>query len=141
MTWTYLGVPGTTSAEARRDAVRYLIKDTVSTRQLVQNEELDFMLSENGNNVWRAAADACRGISAREAQSKSVGDLSLSGLGENYVALAKQYDMRANSMVTPFAGGISVSDKDDRVSDTDRVVPAFSRGLHANPEVDLEAST
>ena len=141
MSFTYLGVPGTTSAQARLDAVRYLIKDTVSTRGLTQDEELNFLLAENGNNVWRAAADACEQLNAREAQSKSVGDLSISGMGENYMALAQQYRIRANSMVSPFAGGISISDKQTRVADLDRVVPAFSRSLHMTPEISTTGST
>ena len=140
MTWTYLGVPGTTSADSRRDAVRYLIKDTVSTRQLVQDEELDFLLSQNGNNVWRSAADACEQLSAREAKSKSVGDLSLSGMGESYCELAARYRMRANSLVSPFAGGITISDKDIRAQDTDRVQPAFSRSLHGTPGLDTNTT-
>lgn len=140
MTWQYLGVPGTTSAVARRDAVRLLVKDTVSTRPLIQDEELDFFLAENGNQVWGAAADACDALAAREAKSKSVGDLSLSGMGESYNDLARRYRMRVASQAIPFAGGISVSDKDSREGDTDRTAPAFTRGLHANPAVD-EAST
>jgi len=129
VSWTYLGAPGTSSAEARRDAVRYFIKDTVSTKQLVLDEEIAFVLAENGNNVYRAAADACRGLAAREAKSKSVGDLSISGMGESYVALAAILDRRADMQATPFAGGVSLSDKDTRVADTDRVQPAFRRSF------------
>lgn len=135
MTWSYLGVPGTTSAPARRDAVRLLVKDTVSTRQLIQDEELDFFLAQNSNGIWGAAADACDALAAREAKAKSVGDLSLSGMGDSYKELGRTYRMRLGSTLVPFAGGISVADKDARNQDTDRVAPAFSRSLHVNPDV------
>lgn len=140
MTFNYYGVPGTTSATARRDALRFLIRDTVSARAKTQDEELDFLLSENGNNVYRAAAIACEQLSAGEAKSKSVGDLSLSGMGETYMDLAKRYTLWADSRVQPFAGGISVADKDSRSLDVDRVQPAFSRGLHMTPGVDANST-
>ena len=35
--------------------------------------------------------------------------------------------------VSPYAGGISVSDKETQEEDTDRVVPAFNRTLHTHP--------
>lgn len=135
MTWSYLGQPGTGDATQRRDAVRFLVKDTISTRQLVQDEEIDFLLTQNNNNVWGAAADACDKLAAREAQSKSVGDLSLSGFGDTYRGLGKEYRRRLGSQLVPFAGGISVGDKEAREADTDRVAPAFARDLHGNPEV------
>lgn len=134
MAWSYLGEPGTGDATARRDAVRFLVKDTDSTRQLVQDEEIDFLLSQNSNNVWGAAADTCDKLVAREAKSKSVGDLSLTGFGETYKALGNTYRMRLGSQLVPFAGGISVSDKQSRSQDTDRPAPFFTRSLHKNPE-------
>lgn len=141
MTWSYLGAPGTGDATARRDAVRFLIKDTDSSRQLVQDEEIDFLLSQNANNVWGAAADTCDKLAAREAQSKSVGDLSITGFGTMYRDLGYSYRMRLGSQLVPFAGGISVADKDARDQDTDRTPASFTRALHRNPETDDRAST
>lgn len=143
MAWSYASTgPFTTGSSAgRKNIIRRLVKDTSSGRQLLSNEEIAWYSSQNGNNVWRAAADICESLSAREAQSKSVGDLSLSGLGENYVALARQYRMRANSRVTPFAGGITVTDKDARAADTDRVAPFAKVGLHDTPGLESTGTT
>lgn len=144
MAWTYAssGPFSTGTTAGRKNLIRRLVKDTSSGRQLFSDEEITSVyLSLNGNNVWRAAADACDSLSAREAQSKSVGDLSLSGLGENYVTLAQRYRMRADSSATPFAGGISVDDKDTRAQDTDRVQGAFRVNLHDTPGLESTGTT
>lgn len=98
------------------------------------DEEIDFLLDQNHDNVWRAAADGCRKLAAG-AKSKSVGDLSLSGEGDMYLALAREYDTNADAALAPWVGGISVSDKENREQDTDRVAPFFLRDVHVNPEV------
>lgn len=139
--WTYNTSPGTSSSEGRRDAVRLLLKDTQAASPLFQDEEIEFFLSVNGSNVWRAAADAAEGLSAREAESKSVGDLAISGFGTTWAKVAERYRSRANSRVAPYAGGISVIDKETRVADTDRVSPFFTRNLMNNPEGSSERST
>lgn len=114
--------------------MRFLVKDTDSTRQLIQDEEIDFLLSQNSDNVWGAAADTCDKLVAREAKSKSVGDLSIAGFGDTYRELGRTYRMRLASQLVPFAGGISVADKLSREQDTDRTPPSFTRALHKNPE-------
>lgn len=138
MTWTYAssGPFSTGTTAGRKNVVRRLTKDTSSGRQLLSNEEItSVFLSLNGNNVWYAAADACRALASGQARSKSVGDLSLAGLGENYLALADEYDQNGDMGASPFAGGISVSDKQTRSLDADRTVPFFTRDLHAIPGV------
>lgn len=76
MTWTYSGDPSSHD----RDKVRFLVGDTDTTDQLVSDEEIAYLLTEAGD-PYRAAHDACMAIAAkftRKAQSKSVGDLSIS---------------------------------------------------------------
>lgn len=77
MTWTYSGNPGSSS----RDAVRFLIGDTAGGDQLVSDEEIAYLLTEE-TTVRSAAGRACEAIAAafgrNSDQSKSVGDLSLS---------------------------------------------------------------
>lgn len=133
MTWTYNATPDTSSTGGRRDAVRLLLKDTNASSPLLQDEELAFYLTENGSNVWRAAADAADALAAREADSKSVGDLAISGFGTNWANVASKYRMRANSQVAPYAGGISLADKQAFEDDTDRVRPAFTRSAMEMP--------
>jgi len=141
MTWTYAGAPGTATTANRRDAVRLLLKDNSTARELLQDEEIKFYLTQNGNNLYRAAADAARSLASREAKSKSVGDLSISGLGDTWLTLAADFERRADSQATPYAGGISVADKNTYEQDTDRVVPAFSRNLHNTPGLASTNST
>lgn len=111
MPWTYGGNPGTATTAQRRDAVRLLTKDVTSGSQQLQDAEVAFFLTQNNNGIYRAASDACRQMAARVAKSQSVGDLSISGLGDAYLLLAKDYELRADMQSVPFAGGISIGDK------------------------------
>lgn len=125
MTWTYDGLPGTTSDAGRRDAVRLHLRDTSSGRQLFSDEEVAFFLGISGNNVFKASARGCDIMSAREAQAKSIGDLSISGMGINWRDLAKQYRRDAASVALPYAGGLSIAEKQTASQDTDLVQPNF----------------
>jgi len=75
------------------------------------------------------------GLSARTAESKSVGDLAISGFGKSWRELAIEYNLHADRHVVSYAGGLSISDKDRQEDDTDRVQPAFTRTLFRNPLV------
>lgn len=88
MTWTYVD-PNNNA----RDKVRFLIGDTDSTEPLLSDEEIAFTISEAGGSVYQGGHDACYAIAAkfsRMAQSKSVGDLSIS-----YADRAAAYAMQA----------------------------------------------
>lgn len=121
--------------------MRLLLRDTSTGRQLLQDEEVAFYLTQNSNNLYRAGADAARSLASREAKSKSVGDLSIAGLGDNWLLVAADLDRRADVSATPFAGGIAVSDKDSRAADVDRVQGAFTRSLHTDPDQSTRRST
>lgn len=76
MTWTYVD-----PNNSDRDKVRFLIGDTDTTDQLLSDEEISWLLTAAGNNVYQAAHDGCYALGskfARLATSKSVGDMSLS---------------------------------------------------------------
>ena len=96
MTWTYVG-----PATADRDKVRFLIQDVDTTRQLLSDEEIAYLLTE-WNDTYEAAAVAAEILGAKFANkadySKSVGDLSLnetfSSQSQNFKELAKT--IRAN---------------------------------------------
>ena len=129
MTWTFNGAPGTGSTDGRRDAVRLLIPDITASAQLITDESIAFFLSESGNNVYRAAAHSCRALgSANAGTAMSVGDLSISGLADSWGKKAKRLDVLADMGAVPYAGGITVSDKETDQSDSDIVQPDFARG-------------
>lgn len=137
MTWTYSGDPATTS----RDAVRFLVGDTDTTDQLVSDEEISWVLTQH-SGVRHAAAATCEAIAAKFARQAemSVDDVSIKAgeKAEHYRALAKELRAQAaiaGKVAKPFAGGISIADKDDREADTDRVKPFFRRDLHDVPGV------
>ena len=92
MAWTYTGDPNVSN----RDKIRFLIGDTDTNDQLVNDEEIAWALSEAGS-IYQAAHDLCTVIGskfARMATSKSVGDLSLS-----YADRAEAYHRLASRML------------------------------------------
>ncbi len=127
--WSYTGNP----SDSTRDKVRFLIGDTDTGDQQLQDEEIDAMLTDNADNAYTAAIACAEVLVARFSRyvTKSVGDLSIS-YGErvtNYKSLLGQLRMRSSiQSAAPYCGGISVSDKLTDEADTDRVAPAFSIG-------------
>lgn len=100
MTWTYGGNP---SASAK-DEVRFLVGDTDTTRQLVQDEEIDYVLGVHADEAatihnYQAAADIAEAIAAKYASKmdRSIGPLSAqaSQQYDHYVDLAKRLRLLA----------------------------------------------
>jgi len=93
MTWSY-----DSSLTTDKDKVRFYIGDTDQTDQLLQDEELSFLLTEM-SNVLLAAAYAAKAIAAKFSRQadKAVGDLriSLSQKAQAYVSLAADLEKRA----------------------------------------------
>lgn len=137
MSWNYSGNP----ASSNLDAVRFLIGDVDTTDQQLANEEINYLLAQAGNNVYKAAANGALSIASKYARlvDKSVGDLSLSysQRKDAYEAMAARLTKQASSRsAVPYAGGISVSDKEIDKTDADAVQPAFVRGQFDFPGVD-----
>ena len=128
MTWTYTNDP----TNVPRDAVRVLCGDVDFEEPLITDEEVTFLLSEEGDNVYRAASRAarmCAAIFARKV-TQNVGDLQVaySDRRESYEKVADDLARRANLYgAEPYAGGISRTDKQINENDTDRVDPLFKR--------------
>lgn len=136
MSWSYN--PSQPTVPLNR--VRFYVGDTDTNDQLVSDEEIALALADEGNNVYRASAAVCRALSLKFARAESLKDKE-SGVeddsqkrSERYAELAKEYARKAGRAgVKPFAGGVSVSDKQTRVSDADRAATAFSLDLHHLP--------
>ena len=132
MTWTYNNKPATIN----RDAVRFLVGDKDFDSQLVTDEEITFALGEEGG-IYLAASLIAKGIAAKFAQlvDRNIGDLkiSYSQRQKHFKDLATDLELRGNvSGGQVYAGAMSVSEKDTVELDTDRVAPAFKRGMHDN---------
>lgn len=133
MTWTYTS-PGTSD----KDWVRFRIGDTDTSDQLLSDEEILSLITEEGSKE-AAAAVAAEGLAAefsRRATSESVGDLRF-----QYGDQAARYERLADRLRTtfssrnaaPIAGGISRSRKRLVKDDTDRVPPSFQRDQFRHP--------
>jgi hypothetical protein len=141
MTWTYDGTPGTDTAAKRRDAVRVLVGDTDTNDQQIQDEEIEFALSQNSKNVYFAAAQTARmimGLYSRRVDSDLEGvSADYSDRIEHYrrlaVALDKQAKSKGGALGTPKAGGISIDAMESAKDDSDRPDPAFKRNQFKNP--------
>jgi hypothetical protein len=141
MTWTYGGDP---SANAK-DAIRFLIGDTDTTDQLLSNEEILWVNTEASgtttgtNALYDAAYRCCLTIASKLARlaDKQIGDLNvkLSQKAQGYLTQAAQFNKMAqvqNFVPIPYAGGISISDKEIDEDNTDSVRPYFSSGQFQN---------
>lgn len=128
MAWTYSGNP----ASSNRDAVRFLIGDTDTTDQQLQDAEIDWLLVENPNPNM-AAAHACEALAAKYARQVSTTNLSLSvSAGDRqaqYLMLATKLRRQAqDGGATMFVGGTSIAEKLERAENADEVQPAFQIG-------------
>lgn len=93
MTWTYTGDPSVSP----RDRVRFLVGDITQTAEATLNdEEIEYLLGEWGDDIYDAAEAGCLILAARytgkATTSKSVGDLSLS---KDYSGAATQFQEQA----------------------------------------------
>jgi len=88
MTFTYSGNPSSSNL----DLVRFLLQDTVSTDELLSNEEITYLLTTwtNPYEAARVGAETIAGQFTRlaDSTSKSVADLSIS---KSYSNKAGQY--------------------------------------------------
>ncbi len=104
MAWTYGGDPSANN----RDAIRFLIGDTDTSNQLLQDAEITFLFNQWNSNVYLAAAHACDALYSKFAgksdYSRSVGDLSISTQfgqqADRYRALSAQL-LAQNASATP----------------------------------------
>ena len=135
MSWNYSGNP----ANSDLDAVRFLVQDIDTNDQLVQDEEINWALTQGGG-VYTAAALVAGVIAAkfaRMADKETVGKVSVSYTkrAEQYFKLEESLKKKASTqdLGLPYAGGISKSDMESVRSNTDRVKPSFTVGMDDNP--------
>ena len=134
MTWTYSVSDLGTS---QKDDVRMLIGDTDVTSPQLQDEEIGYALVQRPS-LFGAAALCCRSLAAKYAISvtTAAGDTKLqnSDISKAYARLAASFDAQAaqSGAGLPYAGGISVTDKQSVAEDSDRVEPQFTIGLDDN---------
>ena len=132
MTWTYSGDPATNN----RDAIRFMIGDTDTNDQLLNDAEIAYELAQNSSGLYRTAASALRGIIARgRFVDKSVDGLSVSASQRASQAdsLAEYFDRRATRAVSIYAGGMSISEGQSYDANTNIPAFQFSMGQFSYP--------
>lgn len=139
MPWTY-NVTLTTS----KDKVRLLIGDVITEDQQLSDEEIIAVVAMVGGSVQLASIRCCRILAARYARyaDKWVGDLKIlaSQKSKAYLALAEELEDGGTTLTgsrthqTPFAGGISIAQKENLNNDTDFPPTSFTKGIHDNLE-------
>ena len=139
MTWSY---SLSTLATTPKDQVRRLIGDVILQDQQIADEEINFALSSR-SSIYGAAADACSYIAAQYSRKADVVSQSPGGgaLKTNYSQQAKSYLAMAAKFenlsvarggALPYAGGVSIADKQNNEADPDRVAPQFNIGMTDN---------
>ncbi len=135
MTWSYSGNPASSSL----DAVRFLIRDTDTTNQLLANEDIAYWSSRCdpvfGDDLMSAAFCA-ENIAARYAGEVSISadGVSISGdqLQTKYAALASSLRMQYRYLKGvgggPIAGGIDINSTPEPGVKS----PSFGIGLDDN---------
>jgi len=137
MSWSYDATAlGTSTAAERLNSVRYLVGDTDTSDQQVQDEEVTFALSQVGDNIFYAASFVADNLSAKYSRlvdTKLDGALSskYSDLTKNYRLLASQLRQQgqrySGGALGISFGGITVSGINTNRANTDRVQPSFRR--------------
>ena len=110
--WSYnIGTP----SESPKDQVRFLIGDTDSTDQLLQDGEIIYLLGQYNGAIFESSIRACEAIQAKFSRmaDESVGSvkISFSQKAKGYERLKATLIQRiATETIQPYCGGISISD-------------------------------
>lgn len=128
------------------DQLRFYIGDTDNQALDLTDAQVAFLLDTEGSPV-RGAARAAEILSAKytkAADEKRVGPLLLRSYvstADAYSKLAKRlWSRAATGSATPFAGGISITDKVSRIEDPERVHPSFTRRMMAYPNISNQSA-
>lgn len=129
MTWTY-----TSPMTDEKDVVRYLVGDTDANDQLTSDEEIIYQLSVHPTpeQAAIAVADQLATLFARYVTVRTQDTMiDWNARAVQYRTIAADLRKRlARAGAIPYAGGISISDKEAVEADGDRVKPGFTRDLH-----------
>ena len=113
-----------TLATTKRDQVRLKLGDTSETVALLQDEELDFLLTESGSVVAPTVLAAARTVLAKYAArptSMTSGRTSVDwdGIFDRMRSLIQEIQLGVAGGAKPYAGGTSLDDIEKRDQDED----------------------
>lgn len=131
MTWTFENDFTTT-----RDQVRIECGDVVFADQQLDDKAIAYAQTVEGS-ILSAAARCCEWLQSFYARKADMSEgalrIALSQRAKAYLEKSKELRFRDAITAVPYAGGISIADKENNNNDTDRVPPAFFRGMQDNP--------
>ena len=136
MTFTYAGDPGASALAS----IRFLMGDTDTLDQLLSDEEINWVNLEVAGSaastdaVYASAVRCLLAVASKFSRlaDQSIGDykVSLSQKAEaaraQAAVMSKELVAREGGTPVPYAGGISIDDKDIDRENPDRVDPAFA---------------
>ena len=141
MAWSYSGDRDSSAL----DAIRFLIGDTDTNDQLLANEEISWINSQvsgsstSTDSLYTSSYRAMITIASKFSRlaDQAVGDMrvDMSQKSKNAREQAKELKRLAESeggTPTPYAGGITWSDRETDADNSDIVQPYFKRGQFAN---------
>jgi hypothetical protein len=123
-------------ATVQKDQVRWLIGDTLTNDQQLEDEEISFALTQRAN-VWGAAALCCGSLATRMSRQADAvqGETRTmySSRARAYAVRGAHFENQAMARVAfPYAGGISFADKSVDELNADRVPPEYTIGMDDN---------
>ena len=133
MSWTY-----STALATEKDQIRLEIQDTDTTAQLLQDEEIAYVITVE-QNFWGAASRCCEVISRNFLRKADVRigrggtTLTYSTAAKQYADMATAFRKRASGMHAPWTGGTSISDKESLAADASLVQPIFTKTKFNDP--------
>ena len=136
MSWSYSFNP----ASSAKDELRFRVGDTNSKDPLLHDEEINFLLKKYNNFVLNAALEACETIISKFSRlaDETVGSVSKS-FSQKAQAYFKTMEMIRTRIALdgarPYAGGISVSDKQTNQQNTDLTKPVFEKHQFENQQM------
>lgn len=134
---------GVDTASGRLNYTRFLLGDTVEASAEAQDEEIAFVLTQAGNNVYSAAATLARAFSVKYAKQVDVqidGQVSAkySQASARFAAVANEMEYLAKTKsgtLSMVVTGVSNTAMESRRSDTDRPRGSYV-GQFDNPNGD-----
>lgn len=134
--FTYSGDPRTSA----KDEVRFLTGDTDVRDPILLDGEIEYLLDLYNRTPLNASIRACETIAAKFSRmcDETVGQVKIifSQKHQQYIELAEKLTERLSKEdMTPYAGGISQSDKETVAQNTDRVKPDFTKHMMEDNQI------
>lgn len=137
MSWSY-----DPSQPTSRDRVRRLLGDVNPSDQLVQDEEIDYVLTQFPN-PYLAAADLARGLAAEMSRDVSFSfegvSIQAQQRAASFIKLAESLEEQAQRRVVAAASSLHGGTPTDYSEDHEEFI--FSVGMHDNPGVSSDQTT